>query len=382
MTAQTKQDYYELLGVSRDADAQEIKKAFRKMAVKYHPDRNPGDAKAEEQFKIVAEAYEVLSDPEKRSRYDKFGHSMGAGQGFGGFNFDFSQFSRSSAFSDIFGDLFGDMFGGNFGGRRAAYRGRDLRYDLEITLEEAASGGGREIEVPRSVTCETCHGSGAKPGTSPQTCRQCGGRGQVQIQQGFFTIARTCPRCNGAGQIIADPCPDCRGTGKTAVKSKIKITLPAGIDHGQKLKISGEGEAGKEGAPPGDLYVVVHLKPHDLFQRHEDDIVLDMPISFGQAALGARIQVPTLDGPTSLKIAAGTQSGEVFRLQGKGIQHLGGFGKGDMHVRISVEVPRNLTKEQKKLIEQFDKSCCDSGEKNQPNITGFFEKLKDFLAGD
>lgn len=384
MAVGQKRDFYEVLGVKRDASAEEMKKAFRKLAIKFHPDKNREDPEAEEKFKEIAEAYDVLSDPEKRNRYDRFGHTGGP-NGLGGFDFDFGRFTQSSAFSDIFGDIFGDFFGGSpFASHRgrAVQRGRDLRYDLEVSFKDAAHGAEKEILVPREETCEHCNGTGAKPGTKPETCVQCGGAGQIRMQQGFFTIARTCPRCHGSGRIIKSVCETCGGKGAVSKTRKLKVTLPAGIDHGQRLKLEGEGEPGVHGGPPGSLYVVTYIRPHEIFERQEDNVIMEMPLSFGQATLGAKVEIPTIHGKALLKIPAGTQTGTIFRLRGEGIQHLGGRGRGNQLVRVKIEVPTNLTREQKELIERFDKSCCDSGEKTLPESTSFFRKIKDFLGSD
>ncbi len=381
MSPAQKRDYYEVLGVAREASADEIKKAFRKRAVKFHPDRNQGDSGAEEKFKEAAEAYEALSDPEKRKLYDQFGHDMGKSRGYGGFDFDFSRFSNSSSFMDIFGDIFGDFFGGGgFSQRTHAQRGRDLRYDLEVEFEEAALGCEKVIEVPRMESCETCKGTGAKPGSSPTACGQCHGSGQVRVQQGFFMIARTCPACGGRGQVISDPCSSCRGQGRIKKTRNLTVTLPAGIDHGQRLRLQAEGESGSSGGPAGDLYVVTLVKEHKIFKRHDDDVVLDMPISFGVAAIGDTLEVPTLEGKAGLKIPAGTQPGDIFRMKNKGIQHLGSIGKGDQLVRVQVEVPKNLTKDQKELIRKFDESCCKRGKVSMPDNTSFLDKVKEFFS--
>lgn len=382
--ASDKRDYYEILGVGREASPDELKSAFRKLAVKYHPDRNPDNPEAEKTFKQLAEAYDVLSDPKKRQMYDRYGHDMGRASGHGGFDFDFGSFSSSNAFADIFGDLFGDIFGGGFGGRGRSRgrRGADLRYDLEVEFEQAANGWETEVQFPKRTTCETCSGSGAKPGTEPSTCASCGGAGQVRMQQGFFSISRPCPSCGGRGKIIKSPCSTCSGSGQTNRSHTLKITLPAGIDDGQRLRLQGEGEAGVEGGPAGDLYVVVHIKPHPIFKREEDNVIVEMPISFGQAALGAEVEVPTLSGRVGLKIPSGTQPGTVFRLRDKGIPHLGGVGRGHQYVKVSVEVPKNLTREQKELIAQFDKSCCESRGKNLPESEGFWGKVKQFFGAE
>lgn len=376
--AGAKRDYYEVLGISRQASADEIRKAFRQLAVKYHPDRNKDDKSAEDKFKEIAEAYDALSDPQKRQKYDQFGH---AGASSANHDFDYGRFTQSSAFSDMFGDLFGDFFGGGMGGRRGQERprGRDLRFDLEVGFEEAALGVEKEIEVQRRQACETCKGTGAKAGSGPSTCPGCQGQGVVRVQQGFFAIQRTCPQCGGKGKIIKDPCPNCRGEGLIPKSQRLKVTLPAGIDHGQRLKLSGEGEAGTNGAAAGDLYVVCVIKAHPIFLREDENVVMEMPISFGQAALGAQVEVPTLYGPHNLKIPAGTQPGTVFRMRGKGIPRLGGVGQGDQYVKVHLEVPKNLAKEQKELIEQFDESCRKSCDKTQPNLASFLRKMKDML---
>src|ERR671933_1502853 len=351
-----KRDYYEVLGLGRGANEAEIKSAYRKLAVRYHPDKNPGDKEAEEKFKEAAEAYSVLSDAEQRARYDRFGHagvsSSAAGaswsaQGFGGIE-------------DILGDLFGfgDVFGGraSAGSRRsAAQRGADLRYDLEMTLEEAAAGMTAQLRIPRLESCETCRGSGAAPGTQPEACPQCGGTGQVRYQQGFFSVARTCGQCRGAGRVIRTPCEQCRGAGRVEREKQIEVKIPAGVETGSRLRLAGEGEAGAQGGPAGDLYVVIHVKEHEVFERQGNNLYAAVPISFAQAALGAQIDVPTLGGTESLKIPAGTQTGTVFRLKGKGMPILGGRGHGDLFVSVSLRTPTTLTREQRKLLEELAK---------------------------
>ena len=349
----SKRDYYEVLSVSRTCTEQELKSAYRRLAVKYHPDKNPGDASAEEKFKEAAEAYSVLSDAEQRRRYDRFGHagvssSAGAGNwgapGFGGIE-------------DILGDLFGfgDVFGGARGGARrsAAQRGADLRYDLEITLEEAAQGMTAQLRIPRLESCDTCKGSGTKAGTQPENCSTCSGTGQVRYQQGFFSVARTCHVCRGVGRVIKDPCETCRGAGRVEREKQMEVKIPAGVETGSRLRVSGEGESGTQGGPPGDLYVVIHVAEHDQFERQGSNLYEAVPITFAQAALGADIMVKTLDGDEKLKIPMGTQTGTVFRLRGKGMPALGGRGKGDLFVSVTVMTPTSLTREQRKLLEQL-----------------------------
>jgi molecular chaperone DnaJ len=349
----SKRDYYEILSVSRTATEQEIQSAYRRLAVKFHPDKNPNDATAEEKFKEAAEAYSVLSDAEQRRRYDRFGHagvssSAGAGNwgapGFGGIE-------------DILGDLFGfgDVFGGGRGGTRrsAAQRGADLRYDLEITLEEAAKGLTAQLRIPRLETCETCTGSGAKAGTQPETCTTCNGTGQVRYQQGFFSVARTCHVCRGAGRVIKDPCPTCKGAGRVEREKQMEVKIPAGVETGSRLRVSGEGESGTQGGAPGDLYVVIHVAAHEQFERQGNNLYEAVPITFAQAALGAEINVKTLDGDVTHKIPMGTQTGTVFRLRGKGMPTLGGRGRGDLFVSVTVMTPTSLTREQRKLLEQL-----------------------------
>lgn len=349
----SKRDYYEVLSVSRTATDQELKSAYRRLAVKYHPDKNPDDATAEEKFKEAAEAYSVLSDPEQRRRYDRFGHagvssSAGAGNwgapGFGGIE-------------DILGDLFGfgDVFGGGRGGgrRSTAQRGADLRYDLEISLGEAATGMTAQLRIPRLETCETCNGNGAKAGTQPETCSTCSGTGQVRYQQGFFSVARTCHVCRGAGRVVKDPCETCNGAGRVEREKQMEVKIPAGVETGSRLRVSGEGESGVQGGAPGDLYVVIHVAEHEQFERQGSNLYEAVPISFAQAALGADIMVKTLDGEEKLKIPMGTQTGTVFRLRGKGMPALGGRGKGDLFVSVTVMTPTSLTREQRKLLEQL-----------------------------
>jgi molecular chaperone DnaJ len=349
----SKRDYYEVLAVSRTATDQEIKSAYRRLAVKYHPDKNPNDASAEEMFKEAAEAYSVLSDPEQRRRYDRFGHA-GVSSSAGAGNWGAPGFS---GIEDILGDLFGfgDVFGGGRGGSRrsAAQRGADLRYDLEITLEEAAKGMTAQLRIPRLETCDTCKGSGAKAGTQPETCTTCSGSGQVRYQQGFFSVARTCHVCRGAGRVIKDPCETCKGVGRVEREKQMEVKIPAGVETGSRLRVSGEGESGTQGGAPGDLYVVIHVAAHDQFERQGSNLYEAVPITFAQAALGADIMVKTLDGEEKLKIPMGTQTGTVFRLRGKGMPALGGRGNGDLFVSVTVMTPTSLTREQRKLLEQL-----------------------------
>ena len=368
-----KRDFYEVLGVSRDADEKALKSAYRKMAMKYHPDRNPGDADAEASFKEVNEAYDALKDDQKRAAYDRFGHAAFENGGFGGggagHGADFH-----STMSDIFEEFFG-MGGGRRGSGRE--RGADLRYNLEITLEEAFSGKTVEIEVPTSVTCEACSGSGAKPGSSPTACRTCGGAGRVRAAQGFFTLERTCPSCQGRGQVISDPCADCGGAGRTTQERTLSVNIPAGIEDGTRIRLAGEGEAGLRGGPAGDLYIFLSLKPHDLFQRDGADLYCRVPISMTTATLGGQFDVPTVEGSTSrVKVPEGTQAGKQFRLRGKGMPIMRSSQHGDMYIQVTVETPTNLTRRQRELLAEFEQES--SGE-NNPESAGFFSKVRDFI---
>lgn len=340
-----KRDYYEVLGVSRSATEGEIKKAYRSLAVKHHPDKNPDDPHAEEKFKECAEAYAVLSDSQKRAQYDRFGH---AGMGGGGFD---PGFSNIEDIFDLFG--FGDMFGGRTRTRSTVQRGSDLRYDIEISLEDAANGKDEKLRIPRLEKCEPCGGSGAEPGTTPETCITCGGRGQTQFQQGFFSVMRTCHNCRGSGKIVRTPCKECRGQGRIEKEKALEIKIPAGVETGSRLRISGEGEAGVNGGPPGDLFVVIHVKEHETFERQGANLYSAVPITFAQAALGAEIKVRTLEGEEELKVPAGTQTGTVFRIKSQGMPALGGRGKGDLFVAVTLITPKTLTKEQRKLLEQL-----------------------------
>ncbi len=377
----TKRDYYEVLGVNRSASPEELKKAYRKLALQYHPDKNPGDKTAEEKFKELTEAYAVLSTPDKRRTYDQFGHAgiSGMGGGAGPFGGGFEGFDFSGSINEVFGDIFGDIFSGARGQRKRsrARAGSDLQYDLEITFEDAAFGCEKVISIPKMVFCNPCKGTGAKKEGGHSSCPQCGGSGEIRFQQGFFTVSRTCTRCHGEGQIIADPCSECSGTGKIPKKTELSVKIPAGIDTGQRLKLSGEGEAGTRGGPAGDLYVVAHVKEHPFFSRDEYDIICEVPINFTQAALGDEIEVPTLEGKAKLKIPTGIQSHQILRLKQKGIARLGGYGRGDQLVRIIVETPTRLTLDQKELLHRFQ-ALLD--EKTQPLSKGFFEKMRSLFG--
>jgi molecular chaperone DnaJ len=367
-----KKDYYELLGVNRSAGEDEIKKAYRKLALQHHPDRNPGDKQAEEKFKEVSEAYSVLSDAQKRSQYDQFGHAAFGESGpfSGGFDF-------SGGFEDVFGDIFGEFFGGGGSRRRGRGRGEDLRYNLTLKFEEAAFGVEKKIKIPRHGPCETCRGTGAKAGTAPQTCPTCHGRGQVSFQQGFFSVSRTCSQCHGQGTIVKEPCATCGGAGRVRTMHTLSVKIPAGVDTGSRLKLRGEGETGPVAGLPGDLYVVIQTESHPIFVRDNLDIICDIPISFVQAALGAEIDVPTLDGKVKMKIPSGTQSGKVFRMKGKGIKDVQGLQQGDEHVRVIVETPTRLTAKQKELLKDFAEL---GGEEVNPLSKGFFDKVKELFG--
>jgi molecular chaperone DnaJ len=375
----SKRDYYDVLGINRDASEEEIKKVYRKLAMKYHPDRNPGDAKAEENFKEVKEAYEILSDAQKRGAYDQFGHAgvdpqAGMGGGFGGFG--------GGAFSDAFGGIFDEIFGGRRGARSNIYRGADLRYNIDITLEQAAFGAETKIRIPTMAECESCHGSGAKSGTQPQTCPTCQGSGQVRLQQGFFSIQQTCPKCHGTGRVISDPCPSCHGAGRVKQHKTLAVKIPAGVDEGDRIRLSGEGEPGINGGPPGDLYVQVTLKPHAVFQRDHNDLHCEMPISFATAALGGEIEIPTLDAVAKIKIPHETQSGKIFRLRGKGIKNVRGQSAGDLLCHVVVETPVRLTERQKELLREFEESSRADNERHNPRAKSWMDRVRDFFKPD
>lgn len=369
-----KKDYYEILGVARNASEDEIKKAYRKLAMKHHPDRNQSDKEAENKFKEVKEAYEVLSDSRKRSYYDQFGSAEPGMGGFGGAGIDMGDIGN------IFGDIFGDIFGGR-GGQARAQRGADLIYNLDLTLEEAVHGTNVQIRVPTWVSCKECDGSGAKKGTSPITCKTCDGQGQVRIQQGFFTLQQTCPTCRGQGKVISDPCPKCYGQGRVQEHKTLSVKIPAGIDSGDRVRLTGEGEAGVHGAPAGDLYVQVRIKPHAIFTREGNDLYCEVPISFTIAAMGGELDVPTLDGHVKLKVPAETQSGKLFRLRGKGVKAVRTSHVGDLLCRVIVETPINLTKEQKEILDQLSASLAKGGEKHNPRAKSWFDNVKKFFEG-
>jgi chaperone protein DnaJ len=369
-----KADYYETLGVSRSADEKELKSAFRKLAMQYHPDRNPGNQDAERKFKEINEAYETLKDPQKRSAYDRFGHAAfeQGGGGFGGGGFG------GGGFSDIFEDIFGEMMGGGRGRRSGGReRGADLRYNMEISLEEAYSGKTAQIRVPTSITCETCSGSGSKPGTKPATCTTCGGNGRVRAAQGFFSIERTCPTCQGRGQMITDPCGKCGGQGRVTEERSLSVNIPAGIEDGTRIRLAGEGEAGLRGGPPGDLYIFLSVKPHPFFQREGADLYCTVPISMTTAALGGKFEISTMDGTKSrVTVPEGTQAGKEMRLRGKGMPVLRSAQMGDLYVRIAIETPQNLTKRQRELLMEFESL---SSKENSPESSGFFSRMKGFF---
>ncbi|PWF41336.1 molecular chaperone DnaJ [Massilia glaciei] len=374
-----KRDFYEILGVAKNSSEEEIKKSYRKLAMKYHPDRNPDSKESEEKFKEVKEAYEMLTNPEKREAYDRYGHAgvdpnMGGGGGGG--------FGAGGGFADSFGDIFGDIFGGGGGRSRGGpqvYRGADLRYNLEITLEQAAHGFDTSIRVPSWDKCDTCHGSGAKPGTAPTTCTYCNGHGQVREQQGFFSVQRTCPKCHGTGKVITDPCAPCAGQGRIKRNKTLEVKIPAGIDNGMRIRSSGNGEPGTNGGPSGDLYVEIHIKAHAVFQREGDDLHCEMPISFVKMTLGGEIEVPTLSGKVSFTIPEGTQSGKTFRLKGKGVKGVRSGVAGDLFCHVAVETPIKLTDKQKELLKEFERLTVEGGAKHSPQSKGWMDKVKNFF---
>ena len=372
-----KKDYYKVLDVPKTATEADIKKAYRRLAMKYHPDRNPGDHEAEERFKEAKEAYEVLTDAQKRAAYDQYGHAgvEAAAAGARG------RAGAADAFSDIFGDVFGDIFGAARRGAHAqVFRGADLRYELELDLHEAVFGHTVEIEVPKLVECETCHGSGAAKGSNPQSCETCGGSGQVRISQGFFQLQQTCPKCRGAGTIIRNPCDSCFGQGRVRRTRKLSVKIPAGVDSGDRIRLASEGEAGRNGGPPGDLYVEVHVREHAIFERDGEHLSCEVPVSFATAALGGTVEVPTLDGNVVLKIPAETQSGRVFRLRDKGVKPVRGGSRGDLFCRVVVETPVHLSGEQRELIRKLEESLRADGTRHSPREKGFFDGVRRFFG--
>jgi molecular chaperone DnaJ len=374
----SKRDFYKVLDLPKNATEADIKKAYRRLAMKFHPDRNPDDKEAEDKFKEAKEAYEVLTDAQKRAVYDQHGHSgLDAQRGGGGFG-------AGDAFGDIFGDVFGDIFGGGRrgGGRSQVFRGADLRYELELDLNQAVFGHSVEIEVPKLAECETCHGSGAAKGSKPVTCDTCDGAGQVRISQGFFQLQQTCPRCRGSGKIIKNPCDTCLGQGRVRRTRKLAVKVPAGVDNGDRIRLSGEGEAGRNGGPPGDLYVEIHVREHAIFERDGEHLSCEVPVSFATAVLGGSVDVPTLDGQITLKIPAETQSGRVFRLRDKGVKPVRGGARGDLFCRVVVETPVSLSAEQRELLRKFDESLRSDGSGHSPREKGFFEGVKRFFAGE
>jgi molecular chaperone DnaJ len=369
-----KRDYYEVLGVNKDCAEDELKKSYRRLAMKWHPDRNPDNPKAEEHFKEAKEAYEILSDVNKRAAYDQFGHAgvdsqtaAGAG-GMGGFG-------------DIFSDIFGEIFGGGRGGRSTVFRGADLRYNLEITLENAAHGMETKIRIPALAVCETCRGTGARAGSQPTTCPSCRGAGQVRVSQGPFSIAQTCPRCHGTGSIIPNPCTACQGSGRVKLQKTLSVKIPAGVDEGDRVRLSAEGEPGVNGGPPGDLYVQVHIKQHAVFQRDHDDLHCEMPVSITTAALGGEIEIPTLDGSARIRVPQETQSGKTFRLKGKGIKGVRSQLPGDLFCHVVVETPVQLTERQRQLLREFESLSSADSARHNPRAKGWLEKVKEFFEG-
>lgn len=373
----SKRDYYEVLGVSKNASDDELKKAYRRLAMKYHPDRNPDDKDAESKFKEASEAYEVLSDGQKRAAYDQFGHAgVGGAAGGGGAGFG------AGGFGDIFGDVFSDIFGaaaGGGGGRQRVYRGADLRYNLKLDLEKAVFGDTVKIRIPAYESCERCHGDGAEPGSKPQQCPTCHGAGQVRMQQGFFSVQQTCPHCGGRGEVIANPCTSCHGQGRVQKQKTLSVKVPPGVDTGDRIRLSGEGEAGEHGGPPGDLYVQIDVRPHEIFTREGSHLRCTVPIDIATAALGGEMEVPTLEGKVQLKIPPETQTGKTFRLRGKGVKSVRGAGQGDLLCQVSVETPVNLSKRQKELLEEFSGTLRDGGSRHSPQSSSWLDKAKKFF---
>ena len=369
----SKRDYYEVLGAERSADQETLKKAYRRLAMKYHPDRNPGDVSAEDSFKEAKEAYDVLSDEQKRAAYDQFGHAGVQGLGDGG-----AGFGSAAGFRDIFDEVFGDVFGGRGGGQRA-YRGADMRYPLELSLEEAVFGTTTSIRVPTLVQCETCNGSGAMPGSSPASCETCDGQGQVRMQQGFFSIQQTCPQCRGSGRVITDPCRECGGQGRRRQEKTLSVKVPAGVDSGDRIRLSGEGESGQQGGPSGDLYVEISVREHPIFTRDGVHLYCEVPIGFSTAALGGDLDVPTLKERVKLKIPAETQTGKLFRLRGKGVKSVRGGATGDLICRVVTETPVNLGAKQKALLRQFEESMQQSGKTHSPKESSWVDSVKQFF---
>jgi molecular chaperone DnaJ len=376
----SKRDYYEVLGASRNASEAELKKAYRRAAQKHHPDRNPDSTEAEDKFKECKEAYEVLSDSRKRAAYDQFGHAgVDSSMGGGGYG----AAGAGAGFSDIFGDVFGDIFGGGRGARggQRVYRGSDLRYNLELSLEDAVAGTEVKIRVPTLVSCTDCGGSGAKKGSEPKTCTTCGGHGQVRMQQGFFSLQQTCPHCHGSGTIISDPCNTCHGKGRVQERKTLSVKVPAGVDTGDRIRLAGEGEAGENGGPPGDLYVQVQVKPHPIFRRDENNLYCEVPISFVTAALGGELEVPTLNGRVTLKIPPETQTSRMFRMRGKGVKPVRGGPVGDLICRVNVETPVKLTRRQKELLQAFAGEMDQGGSHHNPQATSWLDGVKKFFDG-
>jgi len=378
-----KRDYYNTLGVNRDASEEDIKKSYRKLAMKHHPDRNPDDRLSEEKFKEAKEAYEVLSDAKKRAAYDQFGHAgVDASAGFGAGARGFGGQEGFGGFADAFGDIFGDIFntGGGRGRGSSVYRGADLRYNLELSLEEAARGTEAKIRIPALEECATCHGSGAKPGTQPKTCSTCHGQGQVRVSQGFFSVQQTCPHCRGTGKIIPEPCATCSGAGRVKKHKTLSVKIPQGVDQDDRIRLSGEGEAGLNGGPTGDLYVVITLKPHPVFQRENSDLHCEMPISFATAALGGEIEIPTLDGHANIKIPAETQTGQVFRLRNKGIKSVRSSVHGDLFCHVAVETPVKLTAKQRELLREFEAINAQDPARHNPKAKSWFDHVREFFG--